>query len=123
MAANLLGTTGNWGIPQDEPGVIIYDLGFDYSIQDKPVLDRSGEIQGLSLYQALCELKLSGLVAKESPFASKLGTALALTNTMPDHLPSAGGTTVITNISRSLNNEDFEKIDITARHYPFLAAA
>lgn len=123
MAATPLGTTGNWGIPQAEAGVIIYDLGFDYSIQDKPVLDPSGEIQGLVLYQPLCELKLSGLVAKESPFASKLGTVLAIANAMPSHLPSDGGTTVITNISRNLNNEDFEKIDITARHYPSVAAA
>jgi hypothetical protein len=25
-------------------------------------------------------------------------------------------------VSRSLNNEDFEKIDLTATHYPVLAA-
>lgn len=123
MAATELGNTGNWGIPQDEAGVIIYDMGYDYSIQDKPVLDRSGEISGLALYQALCDVKFSGLVPKAAPFASKVGTVFAINNTIHDHLPTNGGTTVLLQVSRSYNNEDFEKIDVTARHYPSLVAA
>ena len=35
MAASLLGTTGNWGIPQDEAGILITDLSFDFSNQEK----------------------------------------------------------------------------------------
>ena len=46
MAATFLGTTGNWGIPQDESGIIITDLSFDYSNQEKVVLDKGGEIAG-----------------------------------------------------------------------------
>ena len=45
MPASLLGTTGNWGIPQDEAGILITDLSFDYSNQEKPVLDKGGEIR------------------------------------------------------------------------------
>ena len=44
MAATFLGTTGNWGIPNDQSGIIISDLSFDYSQQEKTVLDKSGEI-------------------------------------------------------------------------------
>lgn len=120
MSANLLGTTGNWGIPTAQSGLILYDTSYDYSIQDKPVLTISGEIQGLALYQAKGEVKLSGLVPKTSAFNGKLGGSLALANAIPDHLPTSGGTTIIMQISRSLNNEDFEKIDITATHYPFI---
>ena len=120
MAANLLGITGNWGIPQDEIGVLITDLSFSYSNQEKMVLDKGGEIAGLSLYQEQIEAKISGLVKKDSPFAGKLGASLVLANTIPAHLNGNGGTTVITQIERSLNNEDFEKIDITAKHYPYV---
>ena len=63
---------------------------------------------------------MSGLVAKTSPFNGKIGTALVLANAIPAHLTPTGGTTIIKQISRSLNNEDFEKIDITATHYPFV---
>jgi hypothetical protein len=82
------------------------------------VLDKGGEIIGLALYQEKVEIKLSGLVKKTSPFAGKIGAALTLANAMPAHLQASGGTTVVKQISRALNNEDFEKIDITATHYP-----
>ena len=120
MSATSLGITGNWGIPTAQSGIILYDHSLDYSIQDKPVLNLSGEIQGLSLYGGKIEIKLSGLVPITSPFNGKLGSSLALANAMPDHLPTSGGNTIVMQISRSLNNEDFEKIDITAIHYPFI---
>ena len=122
MAATFLGITGNWGIPQDESGIIITDLAFDYSNQEKTVLDKGGEIIGLALYQEKIEIKLSGLVKKTSPFAGKVGAALALTNTIPVHTLTSGGTTIIKQISRALNNEDFEKIDITATNYPLVVS-
>ncbi len=42
MAAQLLGTTGNWGIPQDQAGILITDQSFDFSNQEKPVLSDFG---------------------------------------------------------------------------------
>ena len=120
MAATFLGTTGNWGIPNDQSGLILYDASFDFSQQEKTVLDKSGEIQGLALYQPKVEVKMSGLVAKTAPFSAKIGTVLVLANAIPAHLTPTGGSTIIQQISRSLNNEDFEKIDITATHYPFV---
>jgi hypothetical protein len=123
MAATFLGTTGNWGIPNDQPGLLITDLSFDFSNQEKTVLDKAGEIIGLSLYQEKVEIKLSGLVAKTSSFSGKIGAAIALANAIPGHLQQAsGGTTILMQVSRSLNNEDFEKIDLTATHYPFVAS-
>jgi len=122
MSATFIGTTGNWGIPNDQAGILITDLSFDYSNQEKPVLNKSGEIIGLSLYQEKVEIKLSGLVAKTSSFSGKIGATLALSNAIPAHLQQTGGMTVLMQVSRSLNNEDFEKIDLTATHYPFLAA-
>ena len=122
MAATFLGTTGNWGIPNDQAGILITDLSFDFSNQEKTVLDKAGEIIGLSLYQEKVEIKLSGLVAKTSSFSGKIGAAIALANAIPGHLQQAGGTTILMQVSRSLNNEDFEKIDLTATHYPFVAS-
>lgn len=123
MAATFLGTTGNWGIPNDQAGLLITDLSFDFSNQEKTVLDKAGEIIGLSLYQEKVEIKLSGLVAKTSSFSGKIGAAIALANPIPAHLQQAsGGTTILMQVSRSLNNEDFEKIDLTATHYPFVAS-
>jgi hypothetical protein len=123
MSATLLGTTGNWGIPNDQDGILITDISFDFSNQEKPVLNKAGEIIGLSLYQEKVEIKISGLVAKDSPFGGKIGAALVLANAIPAHLQASGGTTILMQVSRSLHNEDFEKIDITAVHYPYLQLA
>jgi hypothetical protein len=71
----------------------------------------------------MAEVKISGLVSKDSPFSGKVGAALTLANTVPGHLNGSGGTTIISQVSRSLNNEDFEKIDITAKDYPFVIVA
>jgi len=122
MSATLLGTTGVWGITSVETGVILSDESYDYSIQEKPVLTTLGEVQGLALYGAKCEVKFDGLVPKTTPFASKLGAALTLINTIPDHMPSSGGTTVLTSLSRTLNYEDFQKISVKATNYPALTA-
>ena len=120
MAATFLGITGNWGIPNEQSGIIIYDNAFDFSQQDKPVLDRGGEIIGLAFYQSKVDIKISGLVPKTSPFNGKIGAAMTLANAIPGHLVATGGTTIVMQISRSMNNEDFEKIDITAVHHPFV---
>ena len=61
MAATFLGITGNWGIPNEQSGIIIYDNAFDFSQQDKPVLDRGGEIIGLAFYQSKVDIKISVL--------------------------------------------------------------
>lgn len=72
MPASLLGTTGNFGIPNDQSGLLITDHSFDFSSQEKQVLDKAGDVIGLSLYQEKVEVKLSGLVSKTSPFAGKI---------------------------------------------------
>ena len=124
MPASLLGTTGNFGIPNDQTGLLVTDLSFDFSSQEKQVLDKGGEVIGLAFYQEKAEVKISGLVSKTSAFSGKISAALVLANAIPAHLQkSTGGTTILTQMSRSMNNEDFEKIDITAVHYPTLAAA
>ena len=120
MSATTLGTTGNWGIPVDQSGILLTDVSFDFSSQEKTVLDRSGEVIGIAFYQSKIDIKLSGLVPASAPFSARIGTALVVANAIPAHLPQSGGTTVVNQISRSLNNEDFEKIEITATHYPHI---
>ena len=48
MAATFLGITSNWGITADVTGILITDLSFDYSNQEKTIMDKGGEIVGLA---------------------------------------------------------------------------
>jgi hypothetical protein len=121
MAATELGTVGIWGIGADETGILITDHSFDFSDSEKLVLDRSGEIIGMGLYQPKIECKISGLVPSASAFSGKIAAALTLANAIPDHAQaSSGGSTILRTLSRSANNEDWEKIELGAVHYASL---
>lgn len=124
MAATSLGTTGNFGIVAAQTGVILTDLSFDFSNEEKEVLNISGDVIGLTSYKEKTEVKLSGLVPTAAAFDGKLTAALTLANAVPAHTQAAvGGTTITKSVSRTLNNEDFEKIEITATNYPLLVTA
>ena len=62
MAAELLGTTGNWGIPLDEAGIIITDLNFDFSNQEKP--ETAEEVSASTLIPAfvISELRTAFII-------------------------------------------------------------
>ena len=123
MSATLLGTTGNWGIPDDEAGLIITDISFEFSQKDKPVLTKQGDVQGLSLYQQKMDLKYSGLVSKTAPFATKLGAVLTIVNDKPDHLSTTTGSVILMGVIRKLNQEDFEMVDVISVLHQGLIAA
>lgn len=120
MAATLLGTVGVWGIATDQTGILLTDTSFDFSNQETPVLSIVGEPIGFAFNKEKVEVKLSGLVPATSPFSAKLATALTLANAIPAHLQATGGTTIIKTISRTSNNEDWEKIEVGATHHPFV---
>lgn len=123
MPATLLGTTGNWGIANDQTGILIEGQNLDFSNQEKLVLDKVGEPIGGSYWGEKVEVKVTGLVAKTSPFSAKLATVMSLGNAIPAHLQtSTGGLTVIRGIGRTLANEDFEKIEISATHFPLFTS-
>jgi hypothetical protein len=124
MAATSLGTVGVFGIASDESGFVIHDLSWSFSAEQKEFLNRSGEIIGLARFKEKVDVKMSGFIPSSAPFSGKISAVLTITNAMPAHKQqAAGGSTIITEITRSLNNEDFEKIEISATHYPFLTVA
>ena len=60
MSATLIGTTGNWGIDDDEAGLIIASLDFDYQSKEKEVLNKTGEVQGLVTLDDIMEEIIGG---------------------------------------------------------------
>jgi hypothetical protein len=82
---SLTSKLANW-LNTDRPEAILNTVPIhvaNFSNQEKPVLDKGGEIIGLSLYQEKVEIKIGELVAKDSPFAGKIGVALVLANAIP----------------------------------------
>lgn len=121
MSATSLGTVGVWGIGADQTGLLITDHSFDFSDQEKNVLNKAGEIIGMGIYQEKVEIKISGLVPVTSAFSGKISAVLALGNAIPAHgNQSTGGATILRTVKRDSNSEDWEKIELGAIHLPFL---
>ena len=122
MAATLIGNTGTWAMPNAEEGLLIESLDFNYSDKEKEVLDNKGETIGLAIYDGKVEVSLKGLI---KGFTGYLGATLALANAAPNHLTESGsiqGRNVTRGVRRGLAQEDFDKIDLTSKIYPLIAA-
>lgn len=123
MSATLIGTTGSWGIPLDESGLILETIEYDYKDKEKAVLNKVGETIGYSFYDEMVETSLKGLATSTTPFSGTLTANLALANAIPDHLVGTvtGGRNLIRTIKKSLNIEDFVKFDIMSRYCPLIS--
>lgn len=125
MAATLIGTTGKWGVPNDETGIIIESLDFDYQTKEKEQLNKSGEVSGLSLYGETVAVSLRGEVPVSTPFAGKTAGTLTIANDVPAHSTASltSARCIIKNVKRSPNREDFEKIEVGGTIYPLITGS
>ena len=102
MSATSLGTVGVWAIGNEQTGMLITDHSFDFSDQEKNVLNKSGEIIGMGIYQEKVEIKISGLVPLTAAFSGKIAAVITLGNAIPAHAQNmTGGSTILRSLSRS----------------------
>jgi hypothetical protein len=122
MSATSFGD-GNFGIAEDEVGIIINSLDFNFTQDKQELKNRQGETTGVTYYNAKVEVSISGKVPSLSAFDSTLATSLALQNAMPDYLVEgvSGGALLIEEISVARESEDYEGIELKAVYYPNIA--
>ena len=123
MAANLIGTTGLWGIGSAETsiGVIIEGIEETSRNEKNYLKDIVGQRMGRSDYDESIEVKLSGKLTSNSPFSTKLGANITLANTIAsNHLYSHNtGRTVVNEVKRSASNEDWRGVEADIEVLPF----
>lgn len=121
MSATLIGTVGVWGIGAAETVVIIEGLDDVTKNQKNFIKDRTGCRVGRSDYDESIGITVRGKVPSSTPFAVKLQGALVLVNTIPaTHLITANtGRTLVDEVSKTRQNEDWEGITVEAEMLPF----
>jgi hypothetical protein len=106
MAANLIGTYGSWGIALNETniGIIIESIDDTTRNEKKYLKDISGQRMGRSEYDESIETKLSGKLTSSTPFSTKLGANIALTNAIASNslYNNNTGRTVVNEVKRTL---------------------
>ena len=123
MAANLIGTYGSWGIGFNETniGVIIESIDDTTRNEKKYLKDISGQRMGRSEYDESIETKLSGKLTSSTPFSTKLGANIALTNAIASNslYNNNTGRTVVNEVKRTRSNEDWAGIEVDVEMLPF----
>src|SRR5687768_16835104 len=124
MAATLIGTTGVWGITDDETGIIVESLDFDYQTKEKEQLNKQGEVSGLSMYGETVAVSLRGQVPTATPFTGKTAGTLTIANDIPAHSTATltSARCVIKNVKRGSAREDFESLEVGGTIYPLISA-
>ena len=123
MAANLIGTTGSWGIASAETslGIIIEGIDQTYRNEKNYLRNTSGERMGRSDFDESIEVKLSGAITSSNSYSTKLGANITLANTISTDLLYSNNTgrTVVNEAKRTFSNEDWRRIDVDIEVLPF----
>jgi hypothetical protein len=125
MPATLLGTVGSWGIASDETGLIVEQID-DVSRNEKSYLkDKSGCRIGRADYDESVEIDVKGKLTAASPWSQKIAAALTIANTITSgHLQTAStGQTLVGEVARTRNQEDWRGLSFKAEMLPFFPGA
>jgi hypothetical protein len=123
MSANLIGTVGSWGIASAESNIGIIIEGIDETTRNEKnyIKDIVGQRVGRSDYDESIEVKLSGKVTSTTPFSTKLGANITLSNTIASNSlqTNTTGRTVVNEVKRTAGNEDWKGIEVDIEILPF----
>jgi hypothetical protein len=123
MAANLIGVVGSWGIAAAETSIGIIIEGLDETTRNekKYLKDIVGQRMGRSEYDESIEIKLSGKLPSSTPFSTKLGANIALTNAIASNslYNNNTGRTVVNEVKRTRSNEDWSGVEVDVEMLPF----
>lgn len=114
---------GSFGLPNDESGLILQSITYNYTNDKKEVRGRSGSYVGIAYFNERVEVGLEAVVPASGAFSSTLAATLVMTNSMPDFLQGSisGGSLLIEEISKELGAEEYQTISIKATYYPSIS--
>jgi hypothetical protein len=123
MSANLIGTTGSWGISAAETSIGIIIEGIDETTRNEKnyLKDIYGQRMGRSDFDESIEVKLSGKLTSSTPFSTKLGANITLANTIVSNslYNNNTGRTVVNEVKRTASNEDWRGVEVDIEVLPF----
>lgn len=120
------GAKGKLGLSDNTvTGLVIDDISFETVTQEHEYLDINGDVTTCAYDKHEVNITINGRVLDGTPLSQTVAAAITLA-TVQDHLPAAyasGGSTVVSNIKHDEAISEYQKISITAKHYPKLTAS
>lgn len=119
--ATIIGTVGQFGIAEEQQGILLESQDFDFKPDNKIQRDYRGKKCGIILYDDSIDVSMKGYIPREDATSIKVGQTLTLANAAPDHGLSVAtsGTNVVLGIKIGLKNEDLASFEISSSIYDF----
>lgn len=123
-ATSLTFGEGSWGIGADETGLLIESVSHEFTNEQHPMKNRTGNTVGATFYDEKVKISLDGRMPVSAPFSGTLAASITLQNTLGNYLKGgvSGGLTLVDSITIDSNQEDYKSIKIGATFYPNLSA-
>lgn len=125
MAVSLIKTTPEWGIDNAQTGLLLISQEEDNVISERYHLGLQGEEEGVALYNARCNISISGDIPTTAPFSVRMAASLTLANVPAEFINGSGsissGNYYIFGVRRSLDRENFQNFSLTVRGQPNFA--
>lgn len=126
MPVSTIGTTPEWGVGSAQTGIIIDSQEEAWSASERFSLSRVGEEQGVIVYNAKCEITLTGEVPTSTPFSVRLAAAVTLGNALTafgnGSLAVPSSTSLYNRgVRKSIAREGFQTFSITVAGQPNFA--
>lgn len=123
MAATLINATGlQFGVAEDEDGLVIEKVTRTFKQKKKEVLSKQGEPIGLAFYAKTADISVSGLRKDAGALVTlAIGAIATLSNETEGH-GVTGGSLLLEEVTEDEANEDFVKTDLKLTRYPLIPA-
>ncbi len=117
----LIGITPNYGIPQQEDGLLLESLDFTWTPNWYDQQDNMGRTCGKRLVDEQIDWSMSGALVLGDNITIKGGQTMALVNAVPDIWQSTptATTNIVTSLKHSYGNTSAQKADVGGSIYAF----
>jgi hypothetical protein len=119
--AQSFGTGATFGLTS-ETGMINDSLVYNYSQDNKVIRSGTGDTTGKTYYDERCEISMGGYLPTSSPISTTLAGEITLVTSITDFFKGSVGTkTIMESVTKTLSNEDYQRIEISAMHHPLIS--
>lgn len=117
----LYGTTPEFGIKNNESGILVESMDFDGSMEKYEQKNNMGKVIGVYIIDEKLSFSMSGALPLNGEFTLSMGSSLVLNNTIPDiwNTTPTATTVFVETVKRSLSNSDAVKVDVSGTVYGF----
>lgn len=117
----LYGTTPEFGIPDEEQGILVESMSFDGKMEKYEQKNHKGKVCGVHIIDETLGFSMAGALPLGGLYKLTMGSSLLLANSIPEiwNTKPSATTVFVETVKRSLTNNGPVKLDVGGTVYGF----